>query len=309
MPEMPEMPASRGLDSTRSLTACLGTLLRRLRTLQGLTQADLGRCTGFDGSYVGATERAAVRPSRTLIERCDHTLQAGGALVTLWPLADREWGSRTASGPPPPAPGPPADPGGDLPADPVLEAMELARQAESSELGEEAMAGLERAVERLRQAAAAGPPEQLIPAVRARRGYTGRLLQGRLTLGRHRRLLVAAGWLSLLLARLHFDAGDREAAEADRDTALRLACQADDGELAALAVELLACWALADGRFGDALTLARNGQDLAPPASMAAVQLALDEAQALASLGRHEEAAGAHHLAALTSAMLPGRQA
>jgi hypothetical protein len=42
---------------------------------------------------------------------------------------------------------------------------------------------------------------------------------------------------------------------------------------------------------------------------MAAVQLALDEAQALASLGRREEAAGAHHLAALTSAMLPGRGA
>jgi hypothetical protein len=191
----------------------------------------------------------------------------------------------------------------------VLEAMELARQAESSELGEEAMAGLERAVERLRQAAAAGPPEELIPAVRARRGYAGRLLLGRLTLGRHRRLLVAAGWLSLLLARLHFDAGDREAAEADRDTALRLACQADHAELAALAVELPASWALADGRFDDALTLARSGQDLAPPASMAAVQLALDEAQALASLGRREEAAAAHHLAALTSAMLPGRQA
>jgi transcriptional regulator with XRE-family HTH domain len=302
------MPASRGLDPTRSLTACLGTLLRRLRTLQGLTQADLGHHTGFDGSYVGATERAAVRPSQTLIERCDHTLQAGGALVTLWPLADREWGSRTASGPPPPAPGRPADPGGELPADPVLEAMELARQAESSELGEEAMAGLERAVERLRHAAAAAPPEELIPAVRARRGYAGRLLLGRLTLGRHRRLLVAAGWLSLLLARLHFDAGDREAAEADRDTALRLACQADHAELAALAVELPASWALADGRFDDALTLARSGQDLAPPASMAAVQLALDEAQALASLGRREEAAAAHHLAALTGAMLPGRQ-
>ena len=321
------------LDPPMSSTACLGTLLRRLRTLQGLTQADLGRRTGYDGSYVGATERAAVRPSRTLIERCDHTLQAGGALVTLWPLADREWATRPAHGPPPLAPGRPADPGPDAvtacpvaagatvaptlaagalpgpgadpPADPVLEAMELARQAETSELGEEAMAGLERTVERLHRAALATPPEELLPAVRARRRYAGRLLEGRLTLGRHRRLLVAAGRLSLLLARLHDDAGDREAAEADRDTAFRLACQADHGELAALAVELLASWALVDGRFDDALTLARTGQDLAPPASTAAVQLALDEAHALASLGQHAEAAGAHHLAALTSAMLP----
>jgi transcriptional regulator with XRE-family HTH domain len=300
------MPASRGPDPAMAYTACLGGLLRRLRTLHGLTQADLGRRTGFDGSYVGATERAAVRPSRTLVERCDHTLQAGGALLTLWPLADHEWRTRPAPSPPPPAPARPADPGRDgLAADPVLEAMELARQAEASELGEEAMAGLERTVGRLQRAALATPPRELIPAVRARRRYAGSLLEGRLPLGRHRRLLVAAGRLSLLLARLHDDAGDREAAEADRDTAFRLACQADHGELAALAVELLASWALVDGRFDEAVTLARTGQDLAPPASMAAVQLALDEARALASLGQHAEAAGARQLAALTGAMLP----
>jgi hypothetical protein len=348
MPE-PRTLDPRTPDPAMSFTACLGSLLRRLRTLSGLTQADLGRRTGYDGSYVGATERAAVRPSRTLIERCDRTLQAGGALVALWALADREWGTRTtAHGPLPPAPGRPADlgpadlgpadlgpadlgpdavtarpvapgatvapavdagalpdPGAGPPADPVLEAMELARQAEASELGEEAMAGLERTVERLQRAALATPPTELIPAVRARRRYAGRLLEGRLPLGPHRRLLVAAGRLSLLLARLHDDTGDREAAEADRDTAFRLACQADHGELAAQAVELLAFWALVDGRFDDARTLARTGQDLAPPATMAAVQLALDEAQALAALGQHAEAAGAHHLAALTSAMLP----
>jgi hypothetical protein len=327
---MPYMPASRGLDPAMASTACLGSLLRRLRTLQGLTQAELGRRTGFDGSYIGATERAAVRPSRTLIERCDVTLQAGGALLTLWPLAEREWLARPThvrhgqgrAGPADPGdrPGrdaqsrPPVDPAADeLPglaaashqgsaADPVLEAMELARRAEASELGEEAMARLEQAVARLQRAALATPPTELIPAVRARRDYAGWLLEGRLPLGRHRRLLVAAGQLSLLLAGLHEDAGDREAAEADRDAAFRLACQADHGELAAQAVELLASWALVDGRFDDALT----GQDLAPPASLVAVQLALDEAQALTSLGRLEEAAGARHLAALTSAMLPG---
>ena len=40
------------------------------------------------------------------------------------------------------------------------------------------------------------------------------------------RLLAAAGWLSILLAQLHFDGGDREAAEANRDAAQRLAAQA-----------------------------------------------------------------------------------
>src|SRR5215218_1383686 len=230
------MPEPRTPDPAMSFTACLGTLLRRLRTLHGLTQAGLGRRTGYDGSYVGATERAAVRPSRALIERCDDTLQAGGALLTLWPLADRDWGTRAAPDPPPPVPGRPAGPGPDavpdLPADPVAEAMELARRAEASQLGGEAMAGLERALARLQRAALATPPTELIPSVRARRRYAGRLLQGRLTLGQHRRLLVAAGRLSLLLARLQDEAGDREAAEADRDTAFRLARQADHAELA-----------------------------------------------------------------------------
>ena len=98
---MPETgtPDPRTPDPAMSLSACLGTLLRRLRALQGLTQTELGRRTGYDGSYVGAAERAAVRPSRVLIERCDHILQAGGALLALWPLADREWVDRAARTP------------------------------------------------------------------------------------------------------------------------------------------------------------------------------------------------------------------
>jgi transcriptional regulator with XRE-family HTH domain len=315
------VPEARTLDPARSFAACLGVLLHRLRTLAGLTQAGLGRLAGYDGSYVGATERAAVRPSRDLVERCDHALQAGGALLALWPLADREWAApatrdpsplppgAAADRPPPPGPGPEAaplaDPGPDAGAGAVVDAMELARRAEASELGAAALAGVERAVARLRRAASATPPRELIPAVRAQLRYVGRLLEGRLTLSRHRRLLVAAGWLSLLLARLHFDAGDREAAEAGRDAALRLARQAGHAELAAWAVEALASWALVDGRFREALDLARAGQDLAPPASAAAVQLALDEAQAWASLGDRDQAAGARRLAALTSAMLP----
>jgi transcriptional regulator with XRE-family HTH domain len=303
------VPEARTLDPARSFAACLGVLLRRLRTLAGLTQAGLGRLAGYDGSYVGATERAAVRPSRDLIERCDRALQAGGALLALWPLADREWAAPGAGDPSPPPPaaaeGGPAQPGPGPGADAVVDAMELARRAEASELGAAALAGVERAVARLRQAASATPPRELIPAVRVQLRYVGRLLEGRLTLGRHRRLLVAAGWLSLLLARLHFDAGDREAAEAGGDAALRLARQAGHAELAAWAVEALASWALVDGRFRDALDLARAGQDLAPPASAAAVQLALDEAQAWASLGDRDQAAGARRLAALTRAMLP----
>jgi tetratricopeptide (TPR) repeat protein len=336
------MTQARPLDPAGSFAACLGAVLRRLRLGRGLSQAALGRLAGYDGSYVGAVERAAVRPSRELVARCDRALDAGGALLGLWPLTDREWTARAGPGPadPPPA-APAADPdepgrpapgrwpgdggldaadarpvgGGPDPRaavgrppapDPVFEAMELVRRAEASEVGAGTVEGVERAVERLRRAASATPPAALIPAVEAQRRYVGRLLEARLTLTRRRRLLAAAGWLSILLAQLHFDGGDREAAEANRDAAQRLAGQAGQGELAAWAWEALAWWALADGRHRDALELARAGQDLAPPAGAAALQLALDEAQALAALGDHRAAADARRQADLIRAMLPG---
>jgi transcriptional regulator with XRE-family HTH domain len=326
------MPPPRPLDPNGSFAACLGAVLRRLRTRRGLTQAGLGRLAGYDGSYIGAVERAAARPSRDLVERCDQALDADGALLALWPLTDREWLDRTSLRPPPipgrdevdgspPATGDGADPAAEAPPAPgpcdptrapsggrgeAFEAMELARRAEASDVGAGTLAGVERAVERLRRAATGAPPETLIPAVRAQRRYVERLLEGRLTLGRRRRLLAAAGWLSLLLAQLDFDVGDREAAEANRDAAVRLARQAGHAELVAWAFEALAWWALVDGRHRDALDLAGAGQDLAPPASAAAVQLALDEAQAWTSLGDRREAEAARRQAALTRAMLPG---
>jgi transcriptional regulator with XRE-family HTH domain len=297
------MPDARTPDPTPS-SAGLGAALRRLRTLEGLTQAGLASRVGYDRSYIGAVERGAARPSRELVERSDRALQADGELLMLWALTGpRRSLPATGAAEPGRRLGPPGGrpgPGGAL-----FEAVEVARRAEASELGWGTLAGLERAVARLREAADATPPTELIPAVLDQLRYAGRLLERRPTLAQHRRLLVAAGWLSVLLAQLSFEAGDRQAAEASRDAAFRLARQAGHDELAAWAVEALATWALADGRFSDALDLARDGQDLAPPASPAAVQLALDEAQAWTSLGDRAQAAGARHQADLTRAMLP----
>jgi tetratricopeptide (TPR) repeat protein len=293
------MSNARTPDPPASAAVCLGAVLRRLRTLQGLTQAELGRLAGYGGAYISAVERAAARPSQELVERCDQALRAGGALLLLWSLAAAETsppaapsaGPGPAAGPAPTVgPGPGAAPAaGAAPgwAGPDRAVLEVARRAETSELGPGTLAALERAVERLRQAAAGTPPDALIPTVQDRLGYAGRLLEGRPTLAQHRRLLVAAGWLALLLAQLWFDAGDREAAEASRDAAARLARQAGHAELAAWTVEALALWALADGRFGDALELARA------------------EAQAWTALGDQGQAEGARRQAALTRAMLP----
>jgi transcriptional regulator with XRE-family HTH domain len=312
------MGRARPLAAGESLAACLGAVLRRLRELRHLSQDELGRLAGYDGSYVGAVERASLRPSRQLVAALDRALDAAGGLLALWRLADQEWAVRASSGPasttgaaPAPPPAEPAAAGGaaapaGTPPDAVVEAMELARRAEASDVGADALASIERAVERLRHAAADAPPGPLLPAVRAQRHYLGRLLDGRLTLGQRRRLLAAAGWLSVVLARLYFEAGDRDAAEASREAALRLARQAGNAELVAWVHEAGAWWALVDGRLREAIRLSRAGQDRAPPASAAAVQLALHEAQAWRQLGDPDEAAGALRQAALLRGMLPG---
>ena len=298
------MPNAPTPDPAPPAVAVLGAALRRLRTLEGLTQAGLARRISYDRWYIAAVERGTVRPSRTMVERCDQALQADGELLLQWTLTGPGARSRADGdaepGHWPAAPGDRAGPGRA-----VFEAVEVARRAEASQLGPGTLAGVEQMVARLRDATDGTPPGELLPAVLAQLRYVGRLLERRPTLAQHRRLLAAAGWLSVLLARLFFEAGDREAAEASRDAAFRLARLAGHAELAAWSVEALAGWALADGRFRDALELARDGQDLAPPASAAAVQLALDEAEAWTALGDPGQATGARHQAALTRAMLP----
>ena len=97
------MSHTRTLDPATPSAACLGAVLRRLRTLQGLTQADLGRLAGYGGSYISAVERAAVHPSHELVERCDQVLEADGVLLMLWSLADAGAGppAAGATGPAP----------------------------------------------------------------------------------------------------------------------------------------------------------------------------------------------------------------
>jgi len=166
-----ETPMSQAatLDPTVTAAACLGALLRRLRNFNGLTQAGLGRRTGYHGSYIGAVERSAVRPSRELVERCDEALRADGVLLMLWPLVDLEGTLPATDGDEPALElvAPDARPGSD---GAVFEAVEVARRAEASELGPGTLAGVERTVARLRDAAAGTPPGALLPAVLAQLG-------------------------------------------------------------------------------------------------------------------------------------------
>jgi hypothetical protein len=137
----------------------------------------------------------------------------------------------------------------------------------------------------IRRSYSSSPPGEVRQEARRLLRRITVLLGGRLTLQQRRQLLVAAGWLSLLASALHYDVGDRAAAEATREVALQLGRQASHQEILAWAFEAQAWFAVCDGRYGEAVDFARAGQGFAGRATSAAVQLAVQEARAWARRG------------------------
>jgi len=165
------------------------------------------------------------------------------------------------------------------------EAVDLLRQIEASDLAPETLERIDRAVDRLCRSYSSNPPGEVRQEARRLLRRITVLLGGRLTLQQRRQLLVAAGWLSLLTSALHYDVGDRAAAEAAREVALQLGRQAGHQEIMAWSFEAQAWFAVCDGRYGQAVDFARAGQGFAARATSAAVQLAVQEARAWARRG------------------------
>jgi hypothetical protein len=270
-----------------SWTALFGATVQRLRqelSLQPVvTQAEFGRRVCASGSKVSAIERGQVRPEAAFVEACERELPAGGILRAMLPLVIREWEKWARLGTTPPTGGLlPTDgvpPPGEVAASPAeladvafleaaadgaVEAAELAREAEASDIGAGTLENIDLAVDRLCRGYASAPPALLIPRVQGRLRGLRRLHTGRVNLAQRRQLLVAGGWLATLLATLQFDAGDQSAAEDSRDAALQLGKAAGHQEIMAWSFELLAWFALVNHQPRQALDLAQQGLTLAP---------------------------------------------
>nr|BFE57672.1 hypothetical protein GCM10020063_021980 [Dactylosporangium thailandense] len=174
-----------------------GDLLRALLEARGISYRALAARVYQGKTYVHdlATGRAA--PTVEVAQRLDEALDAGGSLVALVQ--------------PQPAV-PPAAPS----VDAELEAIELARRVEASDVSDGTLTRLEQAADRMAMSYAATPPADLVPQVRRYLGYVTGLVDARMTIDAHRRLLVVGGWLSLLAATLHIDLRQRPAAESRR---------------------------------------------------------------------------------------------
>ena len=128
------------------------------------------------------------------------------------------------------------------------------------------------------------PGDQLLVEGRARLRRVGSFQGQRLTLNQHREILMLAGWITLLIACVEYDSGDRQAAESTRQAALSLGTEADHAEIRAWAHEIRAWIALTTGNYHDAVSAARAGIETAPHHSVA-IQLSAQEAKAWARIG------------------------
>jgi hypothetical protein len=252
-----------------------GGELARLMTARCLGVRELARMVPCNPGHISNLRSGKARPSPELARTLDDRLDAGGALAALAPWAAPRRPQSAASA-----------------RDGVAEeiaALDLARLAELTEIGTATVERLELAVDELATAYPGTPPAELNSRVRGYLGYTRRLLEGRMTLAEHRRLLVVAGWLSLLAATTLIDLHRDHAAAAYLCTAAQLARETGHAEIAAWCLETQAWQVLTEGDYQRAVDISQAAQQVAPKSGSAFIQATAQEGRGWARLGAGQE--------------------
>jgi len=265
--------ASRAIG-TRSLSD-FGRELAPLMTARNVGVRELARMVPCNPGHISNLRSGKARPSPELARTLDDRLDAGGALAALAPGAAPRRPQPAASA-----------------RDGVAEeiaALDLARLAELTEVGTATVERLELAVDELATAYPGTPPAELNSRVRGYLGYTRRLLDGRMTLAEHRRLLVVAGWLSLLAATTLIDLHRDHAAAAYLCTAAQLARETGHAEIAAWCLETQAWQVLTEGDYQRAVDISQAAQQVAPKSGSAFIQATAQEGRGWARLGAGPE--------------------
>jgi transcriptional regulator with XRE-family HTH domain len=252
-----------------------GTELARLMAARGLGVRELARMVPCNPGHISNLRSGKGRPSPELAGILDDRLAAGGTLAAVAPA-------------PAPRRPPPAAAADDSTADEIA-ALDLARLAELSEVGASTIERLELAVDELATAYPGASPAELNSRVRGYLRYVGRLLDGRMTLAEHRRLLIVAGWLSLLAATTLIDLHRDHAVAAHLRTAAQLARETGHAEIAAWCLETHAWQVLTEGDYQRAVDISQAAQRVAPKSGSAFIQATAQEGRAWARLGSGSE--------------------
>lgn len=266
-----------------------GDLLSSLMQERGIGVRALARRVPVDPSLISRLASGQQRPSAQVARRLDEILSASGELSGLAAIEM-------------------AIPGTVLAGEPELAdelaAIEAARRAGATDVGRAAVERLEMVADSLALAYSSARPADLLARTLAYLDYTTSLLDGRMTLSEHRKVLVTAGWLSLLAATSLTDLGRLGAAGAHLRTAAQLAAESEHDELRAWCLETTAWQALIGGDYREAAALAAGARSVAPEGSSALVQSAAQEGRAWARLGaRRETLAALTRVEALVSPM------
>jgi transcriptional regulator with XRE-family HTH domain len=164
------------------------------------------------------------------------------------------------------------------------DALELVARLTRSDVSEATLELLARRVDRLCRDYPFRPAPELLAEARGWLDGTLAMVEQRTSLVAHRELLVSAGWLSALVACLHWDLEHRSGAEIWQEATATLGAESGHAEIAAWSHEIAAWMALTAARPRDALAHAQAGQRI-DHTSCVAAQLAAQEARAAAKLG------------------------
>jgi hypothetical protein len=130
-----------------------------------------------------------------------------------------------------------------------MDTLELVSRLQRSDLDQATLDGLRLIADRLCSEYPFMPGDQLIVEGRAWLRRVVSFRGQRLTLNQHREIHTLAGWITLLIACVEYDSGDRQAAETTRRAAPSLGIEADHAGIRAWAHEIRAWIDLTTGNY------------------------------------------------------------
>jgi transcriptional regulator with XRE-family HTH domain len=238
-----------------------GERLRQLRTERGITLSRFATLTHYNKGYLSRIESGQKMPSEPVARACDQALNARGELIAAAHLdiaAARDTKPSATT--------------------------ELLGRIQTSDVSPSTLESLQATVFDLCCQYAHRDAHELRTEAHDWLREIVHTLRSPVGLRQHRELLVAAGWLALLVGCLEYDLGMRAGAEATRVAAAQLGTEGGAGEIVGWTHEMSAWFALTQGQYRRVLDATAAGLEVAGRHSVA-VQLVGQRAKALGRMG------------------------
>jgi transcriptional regulator with XRE-family HTH domain len=191
-----------------SFAGSFASRLKSYREHRGWSLADLTRATHYSKGYLSNVENGRKRPTDDLARLCDEALRANGDLIMA---ARAEVVSRLDKTP--------------------WQTAELVQRMQMSDTTPGTLETLRSTVEELCCQYAYRDGLELRTEAQGWLHRVAGLLRRPVGLRAHQELLVAGGWLALLVGCVEYDLGMRAAAESTRTAALQLGSEAGHPEI------------------------------------------------------------------------------